>query len=400
VDLDDLDDAHEQRHDFRRANGAPLVSDPDNPTKSLRYSRPSGYVKCLDDEMALVEWRIWKAMTGVASSPALAAEVSSTKDEDRDAKKGLREKALDKGKANETADMGKALHAMTARAEDVNDIAFDPPEQYVPDLTAYIDALATFGLVSEMIEVPLVSDAFRAAGTADRIYRLTKPLIAPDGSIIDIGELIVGDLKTGKMDFALPSWCAQMALYADGVLYDIIAERRLPTPPINHTWTIVVHLPVGAATCDLYWCNIELGLKGAMLAQQVREWRKLWKNGTYDAPKIEVPKEPTELIIEELGAEVIGEASLVEMSMWCQQRINAIGQMPDAKKWLIMKWPDGLPTPKKGIENEGQLLRLMSLLDAVETQFSMPFGPPDPRLKNEVGTHKSKIKRDDNQLVP
>ena len=398
VDLDDLDDEHEQRHDFRRANGAPLVSDPNDPTKTLRYSRNSSYAKCLDDEEGLTGWRIWKAMEGVARSPALQTQVVATKDDDRAAKKELREKALDKGTANEKADQGTGLHAMTARAEDPGDVDFDPPEQFVPDLDAYVNCLEAFGLVSAMIEVPLVSDAFRAAGTADRIFRLTKPLVPPDNVVLEPDELVVGDLKTGKLDFSLPGNCVQMALYADGVLYDVISERRLVTPPINRDWTILIHLPVGSATCTLHWCSIELGLRGALLAQQVREWRRLWKNGTYDAPVIEAPKEPTELLVAELGAEVVGEASLIEMSMWCQQRLNVIKMNEPAAKWLMLNWPNGLPTPKKGIENEGQLLRLMNLLDSTEAKYSIPFGPPDPRMK--AGVHKSKINRDDNQLVP
>ena len=141
IDVDELDDEHEQRRTFRYSNGAPLVSDPEDPEKTLRYSRPSGYSKALDDEKALESWRIWKSMTGVARSPALAAEVNACKDEDRTQKEVLRNKALDKGDASEKADMGTALHAMTVRAEDQHDVDFDPPEQYVPDLTAYTDAL-------------------------------------------------------------------------------------------------------------------------------------------------------------------------------------------------------------------------------------------------------------------
>ena len=114
IDVDELDDEHEQKNDFRRANGAPLVSDPADPEKTLRYSRPSGYSKVLDDEKALESWRIFKAMTGVARSKALAAEVNACKDEDRAQKEVLRNKALDKGAANEKADMGVALHAMTS----------------------------------------------------------------------------------------------------------------------------------------------------------------------------------------------------------------------------------------------------------------------------------------------
>jgi hypothetical protein len=399
IDVDELDDAHEQRRTFRYSNGAPLVSDPDDPEKTLRYSRPSGYSKVLDDEKALESWRIWKSMTGVARSPALAAEVNACKDEDRTQKEVLRNKALDKGDASEKADMGTALHAMTVRAEDSADVDFDPPEQYVPDLTAYTDALEAYGLVSEMFEVALVNDEFRAAGTADRIYRTTKPLISPDGIRIEIGELILGDLKTGKMDFSMPNFCVQTFLYATGKLYDVITDRRLATPPINQNWSLLIHLPVGKAKCEVLWCPLEIGRIGAQMARSVKEWRKLWKNGTYDCPVVGAPVDPLDELSSELGAEVVGEVTLATMSEYCQSRIVAIGGHDQARKWLLMQWPEGLPSPKKGITSDDQILQLLNLLDEVERRFSLPFGTSDPRLQVQHDLHRSQVDRSNEFLL-
>ena len=400
IDIDELDDENEQRKTFRYSNGAPLVSDPNDPTKTLRYSRPSGYSKCLDDEKALESWRLWKGMTGVARSPALAAEVNACKDEDRIQKELLRNKALDKGDASEKADMGTALHAMTVRAEDVTDVDFDPPEQYVADLDAYRDALATYGLVSEMVEVALVNDEYRAAGTADRIFRSTMPLIPPDGIRIEPGELIIGDLKTGtKLDFSLPNYCVQMALYATGRLYDVHTDKRLATPPIHDRWTLLIHLPVGKAHCEVLWVSIPAGLYGAKLAREVKEWRKKWKNGTYDAPVASVPVDPLDALSSELGAEVVGEVTLETMAEYCQSRIVAIGGHDLARKWLLMKWPEGLPSPKKGITSDDQILQLLNLLDEVEARFSIPFGTSDPRLQVQHDLHRSQIDRSNEFLL-
>ena len=306
IDIEQLDDENEGRRDYRRANGAPLVSDPEDPTRTLRYSRPSGYGKDLDDEEALTYWRIWKAMDGTARSKALQMEVLSTKDEDKVRKKELRNKALDKGGADDAADMGTALHAMTARAEDATDL-WDFPEAYAADLEAFLKSLADYGLVSEMVEVPLVNDEYRTAGTADRVFRTTRELIAPDSSRIEIGELILGDIKTGKkLDFSLPSYAVQLALYAQGQLYDIVTERRLPTPPINQRWGILAHLPVGKAHCDLLWIDLAVGNYGAWISHEIREWRKKWKNGEYDAPPIPVPNPIEVLVAEAFDATVIG----------------------------------------------------------------------------------------------
>ena len=389
VDLEALDDENENKRDFRRANGAPLVSDPADPTKTLRYSRPSSYAKCLDDEMALTDWRIWKAMEGVARSKALQTQVVATRDEDKVEKRELREKALDKGSASERADQGTGLHAMTVRAEDLTDVTFDPPEDFLTDLNAYRGALGNYGLVSEMVEVHMVNDRFRAAGTADRIWRTTMPLTAPDGSHIEVGELILGDLKTGKkLDFSLPGYAVQVAIYATSVLYDVVSERRLATPPINQQWGLLAHMPVGAGVCEMRWVSVPLGLDGADLAHTVKNWRKLWKNGTYDAPLAELPKEPTtEQLIEVFDAEAGPVVPLADMAAWCQERINAIGANASAKTKLIQRWPEGLPTPKKGITTDTELCTLLTLLDAIEAEFSIPFPSRDPRLAGWDG-HK------------
>lgn len=378
IDIDTLDDEHEQRHDFRRANGAPMVSDPDNPDKTLRYRRPSGYGKVLDDENALVDWRIWKAMQGVAKSKALQAKIGVTRDEDKTEKKALREEAMDRGAANEAADTGTALHAMTARIEDATDI-WDPPEAYAADLAAYVATLEEFGLVSEMVEVHMVNDAYRAAGTADRIYRLTKDLVGPDGRVIEAGTLILADIKTGKsLDFSLPGYVVQMALYADGQLYDIHTERRLATPEINGSWTMLVHLPVGKARCELLWCSITLGLQGALLSFDVKQWQKLWKSGAegHDAFPVLVAEPPEQGSATE--PDDPASTILAGMQTFVQERVNQIGANTEARTTLMHNWPDGVPSPKKGITDPGHMVKILDLLDAIEKKYSLPF-IPDPR---------------------
>jgi hypothetical protein len=405
IDIDELDDEHEKRHDFRRANGAPLVSSPTEPGKTERYSRPSGFHKPLDDEFALTNWRIFKAMDGVARSKALQTQIVACKDDDRVEKARLREVALDKGEANERADQGTGLHAMTVRAEDVKDVDFDPGE-HAEDLAEYMKLLDTYGLVSEMTEVPLVNDDYRAAGTADRIFRLTWPLVAPNGDRLEPGTLIVGDLKTGaKLDFNVPGFCVQTALYATGVLYDVIAERRLPTPPINKQWTLLIHLPVGRHRAELYWCSVEVGLYGAWLAFEVKKWQARWKKGEYDIKLVEAPDTSLpETTIQKLATEGI-EATVVasdeimpEMIEYCRQRMATIATHDGAKAWVIRNWPEGLPSPKKGGHTPQQMVTLLDLLDEAEKKFSIPWTAQDPRVALQQGVHKSAMDRS-NQLA-
>lgn len=384
ISVDELDDAHEQRNDFRRANGSPMVSDPNNDGKFLRYRRPSSYGKPLDDENPLTEWKIWKSMEGVARSPALATQVNAVKDGDRETKKELREKALDRGQANEAADMGTGLHAMTARFEDPKDTDFDPPEQYRDDLDAYWAELQRLGLVSEYVEVQLVNDDFRAAGTADRIYRTTRDLVLPDESVMPAGSLVLGDLKTGaKMDFGLPSYCVQMAIYATGQFYDVVNNVRMPTPEIDLKWMLLMHLPVGQAKCEALWLNINTGLHGAFLTFEVLEWRNKWKSGKelgFDGYRAVSPEigMPVSSVSSEFEA-TDGVVNVEVMVEYCRERIANIGKHTEAKAYLIARWPVDLPTPRKGINDPADVVRLLELLDAVERHFSLPFAAADPR---------------------
>ena len=393
MNVDDLIDEHESKGDYRRANGAPMVSDPANPDKWLRYSRPSGYAKVLDNSFALNDWKINKAMLGVAGSSAMQAQLLSLKEGDKDGMKVLREKALDKGAANEAADTGTALHAMTARMEDQKDL-WDPPEQYVADLMAYTDSLHTYGLVSEYVEVQMCNDDFRAAGTADRIYRTMKDLVAPDGTVVPAGTLILGDLKTGqKLDFSLPGYTVQMAIYATGVFYNVETNERMETPELHPKWTILVHLPVGKALCRMIWCSIEVGLQGALLAHDVKRWDKAWKAGKdvgFDEHVIEMPGE----VEEEIVTYTVGpEATMMpmpavfdQMHDWAKQRIVQVGKYPKAREMLMQRWPENLPSPKQ-IKTDDQLTQLLDLLDQIEKQNSLPFVPSGVA----AGKHKGEL---------
>jgi hypothetical protein len=221
-------------------------------------------------------------------------------------------------------------------------------------------------------------------------------LLAPDGTWVLAGTLMLADLKTGaKLDFSVPAYSVQLALYATGELYDVIDERRLPTPPINQNWTLLIHLPVGMNVCRLYWCSVEVGLYGAWLAHEVKKWQNAWKRGDHDIHLVPVPEAP---VIDRLAAAGI-EAEVVmdddirpQMLEFCIERIRRIGIDDRARQWLLSEWPEGLPTPKQGGHTSGQVVQLLDLLDEIEKKFSLPF-LPDPRAELQRGIHKSEMDR-------
>jgi hypothetical protein len=361
--------------DFRRANGAPMIVDKNG--KNVRLSRPSSWGKILDDENALVNWKIDRAAQGVANDRALQARYIAIKEDDRETFKKLRELAINAGKGEQSADIGTALHAMSCRWEDPDD-DFDPPEEYAKSLRVYSRVLAEHGLVSEMMEYHVVNLEMGCAGTADRLYRTTRPIITPDGEYIPEGTLFVGDLKTGKkLDFSLPGYTVQMALYADGELYDVVNDEFLPTPPINRDWGILVHLPADQETCTLVWVDLGVGKLGADLVAAVKEWRRNWKNvAAYGAYEFTPPPPNGAGALEiEFGATFVTDE---EMVAYIRSRMEAIARHDEAKAALIKHWPTNVPSPKAGL-NAAQIVQVDKLLDDVEAEFSLGWPAGDPR---------------------
>lgn len=224
VDLDEFDAP--ERPDFRRVGRyrTPFVLNPDG--KRVRYGRSSNSGKILDDESNLTDWKLRTAVAGAAQSPELMAS-ASVLDVDTN-KKELREIVEDcikAGKGQRRAVIGTAVHAMFDHVDRGAD--WEPPPQFRALVEAYVATLETWGLVPVGIEVQCVNDEFRLAGTLDRLYRTTKVLVAPDGQVIPIGSILVGDTKTGKeLEYAAGSYATQLAAYVDSVPYDVTTDER------------------------------------------------------------------------------------------------------------------------------------------------------------------------------
>lgn len=377
IDTDDLQP--QVRTDFRRANGAPMWIDREG--KNQRGSRPSNWGKDLDDENALVNWKINRAMEGVAKDQALQAGIISLDaDGDREEWSTMREKAINAGRGDRAADIGTALHKMSHRWE--TDDHYDPGSPYTESLEAYSAMLEKLGLISQRFEFQVVNEDYRAAGTADRLYELTRPLILPTGALLPRGTLVVGDLKTGaKLDFSLPAYAIQMAIYAGGEFYDVAEDRFMPTPEINQDWGILVHMPAGEGTCQMLWCDLTAGNYGAWLVSEVKDWRRKWRNGTYASPEIEVAEgvdaEPEEGSWRDSVAET-PEHTIDSLREFLVARVRAIGDHAEARRKLTVFWPEGLPAPKKASTMD-ELWAIDEFVGKVEAEFVLDF-QVDPRF--------------------
>jgi hypothetical protein len=144
--------------------------------------------------------------------------------------------------------------------------------------------------VEQFVVVPDLS----VGGTFDRLSYYEGP--GPDGRPI-AGNFIT-DTKTGSVKYGALKMASQLAVYSRGRLYDhtrfpvnasdkkafaawkkteFTAEEAASAysdlPPVNQDWGIIVHLPAGTGTCDLYWVDLRIGWSLSQLALTIRQAR-------------------------------------------------------------------------------------------------------------------------------
>lgn len=390
------------RADFRRVGkGVPLVRDPAT-GKMVRRRRSSSAGKVLDDESNLTDWKLRTVLVGAAQLPEVLAAVSVL-DPEAD-KKVIRdhvEECIQAGRGNRRKVQGSAVHAMFDHVDLQHD--WEPAPQFKPVVDAYVQMLGVYGLVAVDVEVPCVNDEFGLAGTLDRRYLTTRTLIAPDGTIIPIGSVLVGDTKTGlSLEFAGGTYVTQLAAYVDSVRYDVLTDERAVFDPPNYPdWALVVHAVPERATAELVWVDVEQGRQGLALAHQVWQWRRSTGLLTPAVPPLRsvpaAPQEPQEPAQEQEAlpaaqeqqepADGSGDPIVKE---WLRGRVLAIKARSDvAAQQLARQWPTGVPGLKVEGHTAAQLDALEEVIDAVEADHSVPWGEPDPRVQASKERHPS-----------
>ncbi len=250
----------------------PLVFPP-NGGKRKAYTRCTTFVGGLEDTYKLSQWQQRHVALGLAMQPQLVKAVDAARD-DRDELDRLCEDAKEAAGANDASRRGTAMHTLTEQADRGEVIeAGEWPDDYLPDLAAYLDATSVLEAVS--IEQFSVLDAQGIGGTPDRVVRYQ-------------GQRYIADLKTGSIDFGTLKIAAQLAVYARSHTYDVPASNALGDVATHEQATalrglhgaslekgIVIHLPAGEATCTLYWVDLLLGWRAVLVGRDVREQRKL-----------------------------------------------------------------------------------------------------------------------------
>lgn len=249
--------------------------------KKIAYTRVTTFIDVLEDKKNLEAWSNRMVLVGAAMDPGflrgvLPFDPEST--EQRDALNRQAAAAKELAGASDKADKGSFLHELSEMADRHEELPHDiSPDDWL-DIKSYVDVTHPLLKIAHM-ERLVVNDAIRAAGTPDRVSTVleTIELRAPDGYLFGPGELIITDLKTGRVDYGALKIAMQLAIYANSEHYDPETGERIPLGDVNQKWGIIMHTPAGKGTTTLYWADLELGWQAVQVAKEVRSLRNRGK---------------------------------------------------------------------------------------------------------------------------
>jgi hypothetical protein len=84
------------------------------------------------------------------------------------------------------------------------------------------------------------------------------------------------DYKTGAVrDYVWSAWIVQTCLYAHASwIYSWETGEFTPMPPVRQDRALIISVPAGTATADLFVLDISTAWKAVKAAIWVRQWRK------------------------------------------------------------------------------------------------------------------------------
>lgn len=276
------------------------------------YTRTTTFVDCLDDKSAIAVYNMRNVLRGLVARPLLMMQVRDAvkmgHHDEPDVKAALNmivARAREAAYEDEKADRGTFVHGL---AEDV-DLAIEggmtPAEalrslvdtvflgtDHREDVAAYLRLTRPL-LRPILIEALTIVDKLKTAGTPDRLCEWIGPrteIVDSKGNVLAViepGDIVVVDLKTGSLEFGVGKFAMQLGIYANGQLYDQHTNTRTDLPErIRKDWGLIVHLPAGSARPVLVWIDIKTGYSTATtLATKVRAWRNTSKKLTVAHPE-------------------------------------------------------------------------------------------------------------------
>ena len=216
----------------------------------------------MENRQNLERWKTRGVARGLIARPDILAALAACPEDDKARADGLCEQALEAAAGSSGANMGTALHEMTARVDAGEE--FRPPPPWDVDIKAYCDLIERAGIeiCPAWIEKPCVVPELGVAGTFDRIIEKND-------------RLFIADLKTGKdLSYGWAAIAIQLACYAHAeFIWNWDYNTRDVMPEVSQKTGLVIHLPAGTGQASLHVVDLEAGWEAAKQAVWVREWR-------------------------------------------------------------------------------------------------------------------------------
>lgn len=344
-----------------------------------RHKRASDFTGLLDDNYKLRQHEDRELAHGVALNMDLIALARAHRpDGDTDDKRVYDRDIIPRARmlagSGSKANIGTALHRnMNEVDRGTPMVALDP--DWRSHLQAYADIMATipFRVVTDHIEQTVILDGHRIAGTIDRILEVTRDITVtfPNGRKVELkaGDLIVGDIKTGKW-FTPLKWMIQLACYAHHTATWIPADDhphggvRSARILVRDDIALVIHLQAGipAAPPDLIWLDLAAGYDAFLTAVEIAGHRS-------------AAKKASALFTDHLPSAITQQAE-----HWCRARMDTVKTNQAATACLKRLWPfrdeADRPIPFDRIERTPtQIETMLGLLDRIEAEYGLPFTP-------------------------
>ena len=263
IDLTLIDDFPSGPLDYRRANGAPMVSDPDEPGQVAALQPSVGIRQVPRRRGGPGQLEDLEGDGGRRPLPGAADHRSTPPGRGQGEQEGAARRGDGQGHGQRERRSGHraARHDGPGGGPRTTSTS-TPRSSTAPISTPTSTALPTLraGLgdgrgADGQRRLPCGRARPTASGGDDAAGR------PPTGPGSEPGELIIGDLKTGKkLDFSLPGYCVQMALYATGQLYDVVTRappgRRHRSTSTGRCWSTC---PSAAASVSCRGARSRLG---------------------------------------------------------------------------------------------------------------------------------------------